>query len=457
MTQLASSSSLKSFFFSQHERNHHVLLRGPVLVASASTALAWPYLSISVLCKIIILTIGAAVMYSDMTRLIQKQVKATIKSTTKDIVLDDILRAIFDPEYGIIPVIIGTFLGNSAMYALPMSPEQKTKLMQATLGGEYEDARTVLCEPGGCRALLPQSMQTWLEEDSDDDDDNNVRTTPRGFLKEGEVNHNEDDEDATTATPIASARGIRVLHDTTTIRVESVTAASSSSKDDYRSGISGGGGGSSGSGSAQSTYCSEESGSISDDAHDDDDDAEEEVTGDNGTSDTNTTNKRSRATPTASADANFKSTATPEYLDPIQIMATIIKDLISQKVKIAAASIPEQSMETVGLASLSVIAMHIFLRRRRALSILPTSVSGIFNMLLAGTTVGSFSGIMMKHVLQGTIHDRESLMVVASAILTRIINRLQHVSNQHRQKIKLAFALLVMSRSAWRRRSGTTH
>jgi hypothetical protein len=78
--------------------------------------------------------------------------------------LDDVLRALHDPETGLIANVVGTFVGTSSMYALPMDTEQGTKLVQASLWTSKNQARFILLRPGGCKALVPDAMQRWLNK-----------------------------------------------------------------------------------------------------------------------------------------------------------------------------------------------------------------------------------------------------------------------------------------------------
>ena len=83
----------------------------------------------------------------------------------ENLVLDDMLHSIFDPETGWIACFISIFVGSASMYAFPMSSEQRVRLIQSCLSTSEEQARSILSSPGGLKVVLPEVLQNWLNID----------------------------------------------------------------------------------------------------------------------------------------------------------------------------------------------------------------------------------------------------------------------------------------------------
>jgi hypothetical protein len=143
------------------------LLRGPVLVTAVAVSFILPYvptLSTKVLIHLGIALTGILWLCHDFFRFTETQARSTLRKVLDGVVLDDVLRAIHDPETGLIANVVGTFVGTSSMYALRMDAEQRTKLVQASLGTSKKQAGSILLSPGGCKALVPDAMQRWLNK-----------------------------------------------------------------------------------------------------------------------------------------------------------------------------------------------------------------------------------------------------------------------------------------------------
>jgi hypothetical protein len=80
-------------------------------------------------------------------------------------VLDDVLKSWFDPETGWFACWISFFIGNATMYSLPMTDEQRVRLVQSCLWTDEEQARSILTSPGGFQVMLPEKLQLWLNGD----------------------------------------------------------------------------------------------------------------------------------------------------------------------------------------------------------------------------------------------------------------------------------------------------
>lgn len=152
-------------------KSFNVPLRGPTILACVASYLLYPtvsQLSSSTVACICVVGLGVAVTLLDLFHVLHSQLRSSIKARLDNVVLDDVLRAIFDPTEGTLAVVTSTFVGNAGMYALPLSREQRIRLAQSCLWTSEDQARTIMTRPGGIRELLPESMQAWLhpEEES---------------------------------------------------------------------------------------------------------------------------------------------------------------------------------------------------------------------------------------------------------------------------------------------------
>lgn len=143
------------------------LMRGPFILSGVAASLLWPFistLSTHSLAHLMLAVIGVAILVWDIWRFTKSSIRERLACFLDNFVLDDFLQRMYDPETGVIPCIVGTFVGASSMYGLRLDDEQKTRLMQASLWTGKEEARSILLDPGGTKAFLPQSILQWLGE-----------------------------------------------------------------------------------------------------------------------------------------------------------------------------------------------------------------------------------------------------------------------------------------------------
>ncbi|GAX10579.1 hypothetical protein FisN_14Lh077 [Fistulifera solaris] len=145
-------------------------LRGPAAVALIVAVILGPYLqqlSILTIIQILLLFLAGAMMFHDFKYWMIQSSRYSLQQKLQNIVLDDILRALFHPQQGLLAVSATACLGNFAMYALPTTPEQRVQLWQSASGDESPDvAERILKAPGGIAELLPHSVQAWLAQDN---------------------------------------------------------------------------------------------------------------------------------------------------------------------------------------------------------------------------------------------------------------------------------------------------
>lgn len=137
-------------------------IRGPVIVSIAWASIGIPYIvkwfaSLSLLgwIQLFLVVYGLFLTLCDgwiLCRAQQRKVRAYLDQ----IVLDDVLRSIFDPQTGLIALVSVTVGGQALLYSLPTTKEQRAAVAQTTL---EQDAKRVLLQPGGWKEILPQPLQ----------------------------------------------------------------------------------------------------------------------------------------------------------------------------------------------------------------------------------------------------------------------------------------------------------
>jgi len=162
---LSNSSVRNNDYYSTTTILH--VLRGPVVVITVTTSLLLniqEYCTMYVFAHLIVGTIGLLWFICDICMIIESRMRYGLNLILNKIVLDDVLRTIYDPTDGIWACIVGTCLGASSMYGLNMDDEERTELIQSSLCLEDKiEAHNVLLEPGGYKVLLSNGVQNWLQ------------------------------------------------------------------------------------------------------------------------------------------------------------------------------------------------------------------------------------------------------------------------------------------------------
>jgi hypothetical protein len=103
-------------------------------------------------------------MFHDFKQWVIASSRHSLQRIVQKVVLDDVMKAIFHPQRGLLAVSATACLGNFAMYALPTTPEQRLQLWQYALDESLDEAERIWKAPGGIAELLPHSVQLWLSE-----------------------------------------------------------------------------------------------------------------------------------------------------------------------------------------------------------------------------------------------------------------------------------------------------
>lgn len=313
-----------------NQRAYAHIFRGPILVIAALASLLLPYLSTcssTFLIKTAVALVGLLWFCFDLFRFFKKQVRRSIRSLLENLVLDDVLRALCDPETGFIAGVVGTFVGASSMYTLGMNAEQRTKLVQSSLLTSEEETRSILLKPGGCKSLLPQSMRSWLEEED------------TKLLKAEIVEDEEYSDTSMSECTVENEEDASLLLDESAVQ---------SSRIDFSS----------------------------------EPETQTPMT-QNDQSDRISAGEMENET-------RFEAPTTP-MVDPVTTMFSIIRELLFERIKPRVTSIPESMLENVGMTAALALALQLGIRLRSKRTLLSSfsamALSGIatgsFSTILA--------------------------------------------------------------------------
>lgn len=365
-------------------RRSILLLRGPLALVGVSVSALWPHISTwstQTIVQILISSIGIIWLITDLLKFTESRMRRAVAKLVDNFILDDFLRILYDPDTGIIPCTVGSFLGASSMYCLRMNEEQRTKLVQASLWTTNEEAHSILLDAGGTRALLPESVRDWIDRS---------RRQEQGLPdSKPQASSVETVEEASSESSSLSG-----CHNHSVVYKPTAMNERASSDDDIERLTAG-----------TSKVC-------------DDWNKPEEL--------------------------YFENSATkiPQRIptDTSRVMFSIVMDMMTEKFRPMLASIPEAKLEIVGaMATMGLCAQ--FLLRLRSRQWIIGSISA---MCLSGTAMGAFSMMLIRHACLGAVQDVDSLKEVSIAILLRSFGRIKHLVTKDK-RLKGAIAMIVLS------------
>jgi hypothetical protein len=386
------------------------LSRGPILIGAGISFLLFPFVAEFVSTKMIILLgimmIGFVWFCHDLYRFLTRGLRFVVNHVLDSIVLDDLLRAIFDPETGLVACLVASFVGTSSMYALRMSPDQRTRLVKASLYMPDEDqAHTVLMEPGGYKFLLPEKVQDWLNS---------------GELDSFNIKFPNDDQEPSMSFIQESCRQ------------PDITAANSRSISvDHGSEVS-------------TSDCD-----ITDFPEQEDDNFFLESPGE--------TNLRKGVEPSFCDDEYLgrdtdhhpdhveEEKKLPQRMasesDPMTEFVRILKDLATQRLRSHVRAMPVVAIENLGMASIAALAIQSLLgRKSKATRLLGATSAVIFSSI----ATFSFGAIVSRHVILGTIHNKKTLQLACKDVAVRVWDKLKAEIRTRKTKTFVAMVVLCM-------------
>ena len=359
-------------------------MRGPLILTGVVVSILWPWvaaLSTPTIAQILLAVMGALLWVTDVWRWTKSTIRERIGTFLDDFVLDDFLRMMHDPETGVIPCLMGSIIGAHGMYGLKLDNEQKTRLLQASLRTGKEEARSILLEAGGTKALLPESIQEWL-------------------AGEGKMT-------ATTTTKVMMG----TIHTTPeTFLVETVEEETecNSSDSDYHNPDGGA------SPRPVSPECTPR-------RH-------------GGQSPGIRPNEVSFQRQPLMPPPGIPT-------DPVLEMLKIVRDIAMDKLRPMFASIPETKMEIMGTVAALGFCAQMVVRARSKRSLVGTMIG----MGLSGTAAGAFGTVLLRQAMLGSIQDLPSFKLFSSMILSRALQRIKSlIAKDKRMSSLVAFIILAM-------------
>ena len=330
-----------------------------------------------------IASLGIIWMLRDLSSILEETTRSGLNLVLDSIVLDDVLRAIYDPISGLYACCVGTYLGASSMYGLNMNENQRAELVQSSLGLKDEtEAHSVLLDPGGCKTLFPEEVQNWLQSSRD-----NKRNLAKRRYQPSTVIDSSWSRDLGTDKDEC---------DDDILEIDS-----------------------------ESTFLSEESSSDAGElknisSHDCDDSLVDEEIG------------RS----SGKSKAQGPGTQWSNQPDPVSVFLRILQDMARKKLKTCAEGIPRAEIETVGIASVVALGVQFALFRK-------SKKSRLFSKLCASVAALSFGTVLSREAILGNVHDKETLKVFGRDFAVRILKTIKEKSASY--KSILAMIVLIVS------------
>lgn len=367
------------------------LARGPILVVAVAVSLSFPYIrdccTAYTLIHLAVASLGFLYTCIDLSTFAKFAIRSGLNFAFDKIVLDDILRCIYDPTDGLIACTIGTYLGASSMYGLGMSEDQRVELIQSSLFLRDEgEAHSVLLEPGGCKILLPIAIRDWLRPLQKQKNE-----TPSAGLTEGMINTDDSSSSCTDGVGLESDKSASDNdtvdanerdHDSHDLRVfEELSQNEVTKKID--------------------SFKNETTGRL----------LAPEVRERKGANDRELNNHQA---------------------DPVAVFFGILRKMTLQKLKTYAEDLPCSKIKNLGTAAAMAFGIQRALRRS-------SKNSHLIDYFCLGTTVLSFGTVLSREAYLGNIHDKKTMNLVCKDVASRILNKIKEQGGSK----KAFFALLV--------------
>ena len=382
------------------------LARGPTIVCAVVISLFYAHIresfTLSLLLHLTIASFGTFLIFYDARRFVESIIRSGLNLFLDKIVLDDLLRTVYDPINGILACTVGTYVGASSMYGLNMSEDQRTELIKSSLFLEDENqAHSVLFHPGGCKALFPTEVQKWLNASKKEKSKGNstqlagnltnfVDPPPSWSMdRSADGNVLEGDKDFSDS-------------DTADMTSSDTDALETPSHDvDERKGFS--------------------------------------------------FSKRSLDSDEERTSQSFESrpqrddTKLFDQADPLMVFFSILKKMTQSKLKSYAEAIPQSKIENVGIAAaVATFGMQLALRRS-------SKKTRIIQYFCASVATLSLGTIFSREALLGNLQDKEALKIVCKDLASRILKRIKEKSTN-----KALFAMIVLAIYSRKKRYDTS-
>jgi hypothetical protein len=455
-----------------------LLLRGPIIVFAVVISLLFPYIqeycTVWVFMHFTIAIVGLLWIYHDLKIIIESKIRIIMNFILNKIILDDVLKVIYDPIDGICACMVGTLVGASTIYGLNMNNEQKTELIQSSFYflRNKDEAHTVLLEPGGCKKLLPNEVQKWLSAGAGA---GAARTTSSSTSMSAtiinsnneEIQINNSNNNATPSTePYTSNNGLYSPLSPSTCTSDCDVADIEDCDDDDKC----------------RTYLD-----IFKEEEEDDGDLiasareiQHQQRTETAAAAATTSSSRSKSNSSSNQQTDDNNNNDENENDNVTVFCKILQKMMIQKLQPCAESIQQSQskIENVGITSTMIVIgmQYIAFRQRRQrqhqhqqkrsynnMFLFPSS-SLLGSIFCASIATMSFGTILSKEVVLGNIYNKQTMQRSCNDITSRIVNRLKGQAKQiitipknKKERFIAAMFVLVLFCHNRRHRQGNHH
>ena len=298
--------------------------------------------------------VGLVLTLRDGMTLAKRRLRQGTLNLVETTVLDDVLRSIFDPETGWIACWVSLFVGNATMYTLPMSDEQRVRLVQSCLWTSEEQARTILTSPGGFKVMLPDNIQLWLDQES------SALCSPTLDASKCDIDGSDHECDSSNQSEETEPSEEEMSH------VLNASSGPPRGLDGFSSQLKSGA-------PVERKPATKTRNEIPDPA----------------------TQTSRKATPGTAPTIR----AHPPY--PLDAMGSILKEIASDAMKRTCTGVPDSVIQTVGVVASAALALHLTCSPR-ARRIVAGAVEGTAALTLASVAAGAIAALVTKAHVTGS-------------------------------------------------------
>lgn len=376
------------------------LARGPITIIAVVVSLLFPfikeYFTLYTILHLATANLGLIWVYRDLSTLIESAVRSGLNLALDKIVLDDLLRTIYDPLEGLWALFVGSYFGASLMYGLRMNEGQKTDLIQSSLGLRDESqAHSVFFEPGGCRAILPDNIQSWLQNSNKNKDEGNAVGE---IINQSDItrsasswcfHQSTDKRDFENDESVSNSDSVDTNSDNTNIIEESSSNCE-----------------------LKRIACLRKHNCVE--------------------------NKRKRQFLESKSQERQRGRPGGQgQADPMLVLFRIIQEMIQKKLKTCAEAIPQSKIENIGIAAAVAFGIQLALRRS-------TKKSLIVEYFCASIATVSFGTVLSREAFLGNIYDKQSMQTFGKDVASRMLNKIKKKPASHKSLFSMIVFFIVV-------------
>jgi hypothetical protein len=458
------------------------ITRGPVIVMVAVLSLTLPFLqeyglkfwnevcSISLLFHLLLLGWGIFWCLHDASHMVQSFLRSFCDNLLNHMVLDHVLKSIYDPETGWLTCLTGVLVGTSTMYGLKMSEEQRCQLVQSSLRLPNEQmAHSILLQPGGCKALLPIPVQNWLQQQQQQQQPHPPPATAQATTSGQKLKNKKSLPMKSKTRPVnglallwSSSNDPNNCSNNNIISMDMDTISTSPDDREEDEDII-----------IFDNHTIQRARGLSFQKYDNLDDEESPFTYHDKTIRKDTQQQRQQQQQQQQHDPfqeqqeeGYNISSIPEETEqdhipnPLTVFATILKDMAHEQIiKPYAEAYPISTVENIGIvaamAAVLVTAMQLVVRQSssrhntimsRFIPTTTTAAATTTAVVLSSsvTAVTLFGSILAREAILGNIYNQQSMKLACTEILSRVMNKVKRKIIPSYNKTKTFLAMLIL-------------